>query len=402
MLFFRRNERRDEPPEIVGLDGLRPLLDSLFDGSMEGRAARAERQITRIDTGWRAFRVACTAFETVEAEPDLEDLPRSTAEGITAMKSSYSKALIETIDEKAEARSGRTVYESYMSKLEEREHTLKQVLQVNYRFRSVMLAYARHLDAFKSSFSELERGTRELRGELDGGAGSFNEYGRISADISELSACIEDAVALRSSIAEAKAAKAPEADAEPVDLDAVIADDARRMREVESKISDARMRASGLLQPLDRVAKKYDHEAWRKEKLRDYISDTGRIGSDYEGFISMLGDLERAVLEGRLDAKNPPAVAESIDSIRRSDMKAMLDGIALLAEERAAIAEEMRAHKRQADSASAAAEVERERVRRIDRLSHRLSDTEARKLELKGKIESAVRGAYGRRIEISL
>ncbi len=403
MLFFRRRKKEEEPPEIVGPDGLQTMLDLLFDDSMAELASRADRHITRIDAGWRSFRDACASFERVDAEPDLEDLPRSTPESIATMRYNYSKALLEAIADITDAPYGRTVYEKYMSKLGVRERILKQVLQVNYRFRPVMIAYSKRLDAFKSSFSELERGVGEFRRELDGSAAKFNEYSRISAGIGELHACIQDSRSIEASLAEAQApGKAAAEAAGQEDIGAALERDTERLRDVDSRISEARMRISGFLQPLDRVAKKYDHESQRKGKLRDYISDTARISADYEGFMRLLAGLESAVMEGKLDAKNPGAVADSIDSIRRNDVKAMVDGMGLLMEERMSIAAEAQAHRRQLDSDRSAAEAESERRRRASQLSERLKDAESKKLEAKGRIERSLLDAYGKRVEIAL
>lgn len=397
MLFFRK---KAEPPERVGVDALQGLLDSLFDASMAGLASRADRLLSGIEARWDSFRSVSMGFGGAGPDPDLEDLPRMSLEGITAMKSDYASAMVEAVRAGGEVNAARTLYESYMERLGRHERMLKQVLQVNYRFRPVMIAYAKQLDGFKSAFSSLERGIQELRKAVDSDAGRFNAYSRASASIQELLSGIEEEAELRRAAEEARRGGSRADRADIAGLGATLEGDAKRAREVDDRISDARLAVSRLLQPLDRVAKKYDHESHSREKLRDYIRSMERISSDYGGFMEMLGKLESSVSEGKTDAKNPEGTLEDIAALRRSDLKGLIDSIAILKEERGAIEEEARAHRRQLDTGKSAAEADAARERSIERMDGEIRAVQAEEREARARIENAFLEGYGRRIEI--
>ena len=146
MLFGRRNI---EPAQQVRISGAATLLGQLFDSSLSGFDSRSKRIIERLDDDWRSFSKVCDDFNKGASEPDLEDLRSITRSNILMLKQNYLTALKEAVSEERWHPAHNTVYEAQKSKLDENERRIRQILQINHRFKPVIIAYSAKVDSFK-------------------------------------------------------------------------------------------------------------------------------------------------------------------------------------------------------------------------------------------------------------
>lgn len=399
MLFGRK---KAEPPERVEVEGLTPLLNGLFDASLRDFSARCDRSVQRLDSDWESFRRVYESFREDGTAPDLEDLRSTTIETITQLKSNYVKALQEVHGREQAQEQHATAYERCRSSLEWNEYKRGQVLQINHRFRPVMIAYANRLDSFKRVFSEIERHLMELKAALDGARPGFNRYVEVRNSIDELQLHLESIDGLREDVR--CSARYSSGNEEPVSGNAEEAVNAAagRLREAEGRIARQRSLIAGLVKPLERAAKKYDHANPSKDGLEGYLTDPGRISGAYARFLEMLDSLATAMDDSTIDLKNSAEVHGMIAEIKRSNVKIMVDELSDMERERDAIAGELAVHDRRLKDDRARVEAKEARKRESEELSRQLEAAEGRKLELKSGIEGAFLSSYGKRIEVGL
>lgn len=387
----------------VTLTELQPMLKKMFDESTSAVTERAKRQNKSLDSAWRAFESACSSFYNLGAEPDLEDLHRIKREEIDALKASYVNALLETVGEAdigADAKE-KTRYEASMDEFRMHETRMKRLLQVNYRFKPVIIAYAKHLGGFKAASSELERGMGELKRTLDAEAGGFASYRKILDDVRELHARIEGADALERTSKMSAGTGSAVAGRDAEALKGVTKEQARKLEQLAVRLAEKRMEINIIVQPLERVAKKYDHKTMQKEKLHEYLLNKELIIERHERFAEMLKGLEGAVSDGTVDTKNREATIEKINKAM-GGLRGLIDEERRIETERKNATADLEAQQSELNEALSAAKSELERKRKAEQLSKRVAELEAEKRDAKEKIEKEVLDTYGKRISIIL
>jgi chromosome segregation ATPase len=397
MLFGRKKE---EPPERVPVGELVPLLNGLFNSSLPDFTARSERILAKISDDWKLFSRACESFSADRTQPDLEDLPHVTESNVVLLKGNYVKALDEIT---AKGRAGLdcpTSYEAYKARLDDNAYRINQVLQVNHRFRPVIIAYAKGLDRFKRAFSELERHIGELRTVIEGHSGQFNAYRENARQIDELRMYIDSAGELKGAL-ESKPGGGSKADA-TADIEGLAEANRGRLLKTEARITDLNGRIAGFLNPLERAAKKYDHVKQQREKLCDYLANPDLIRAQYQRFAGMLDSLSEAVGDGSLQLKNPGELRDRIAELKQAGIDTMIGELDSLEKERRAFDGIARDYDmRLGEQKSLRGEADAAK-RRLENAAQQLAETESKKRELKGSLESLFLRAYGKRIEIIL
>ena len=198
MLFGRGNSK----PEDIRVDGIMPMVEKLLEKRISGLELQASRTVRDIEKARNSFLDACITFESLQSEPDTENIYVTKTSYLKDMKTSYTTALKRIINTEKEYEASGNVYEKYNSELSHIEGQINEILKANRTFRPVLETYSSYLDRFKLTFTNLERAASELRTELNFYQGDFSRYNTISSKTEELMAAQEEIESLKSELSE--------------------------------------------------------------------------------------------------------------------------------------------------------------------------------------------------------
>jgi len=274
-MFFGKPE-----VEYVQADSLGAYAAKLFDQKFSRVYERCDRALARIDSALEDFERACVELEHVEEEPDQEYIGRMSPNSVKEQKMRYTRALaaaISALRRSQSAATGVTTYESIMKKKRLIEEFIEHALKLNASFRGVFIGYGNYFDNIKRSFKSVENSMSELKAELDKSADDFSNYQALRGAIEKLNSMEAELGSLSENKLESMQDSRLQSlqsvvDSEITDMDMK---ESRLLNDIESISKEEQSIITGInavLKPLERAARKYDHEAKSRFKLSEAIS----------------------------------------------------------------------------------------------------------------------------------
>jgi hypothetical protein len=277
------------------------------------------------------FRNACDRFETLDAEPYVEGRYSVNINAIKTQKIRYVSSLKHILaDMRLESADATNSYEKYAHALSALEGTVKNILEVNANFKIVLYCYANHLWDFKSLFSEIERHTSALKGELEARSDEFSKYSDVRSHISTLVGYYGVLDELRKGVDALKAD--PKEDGGDLDADSrntnrMLVDKKAELARLSADAAGIHNRITLLTLPLERASKKLDYASASRSKLHVFVENPiGAINSQSEcdEFMSLVRELNNKINEGRMDLKNGDKVKEAASILLATDVYSLI------------------------------------------------------------------------------
>ncbi len=392
----------DANPEKVGMASLRETLDRQFDQKLSDFGTRAERVCSEIKKSEEFFLKVCKDFESRQTEPDVEDLPGANASTMVSQKGPYIQSFRELLASGSGAAEGSTVYEAYKKVLDEETHRRNQMLQINHRFRSVVVAYAAYMDPFKRAFSLVERNTNTLGYELEKIKPRFLEYNELKDSIDallEYSGMISE---LQEGLAKGyqKGIAVPE-DAQ--ELEGVLAQKRAALRELDGKCAALHARINALFAPIDRAVKKYDHIKRQKRGLSEIVREPLRSiqsKEDWNGLEQMLDALSAMIDDKSIDLKNSHSISAQINEIKKAEVYQMIEESRKLELEKGPLKEEFGRYSLEYERTVSRKRALLEQEHQIEDINARIEGLKEKQKRLKGDIEGLFLKHYRKHIEV--
>ena len=309
-----------------------PELDAYLDGCLDGKLRRLYSRVSdteaALDREHTYFVDSIKAFSESDPDPDMEYLYGIKESFVRSQKPSYSSSLLHIASVKP-SYGGSNSYLKAESMLKSYNDFIIRVLSDNTKFRLVMMAYAARLKDTKAHFNAIERLCKELSLELSSSSVQLAEYREVSGKIKILF----DLMSRISSI-ELQHGSVPEYEARQDSAEIELAEHVRekegQLEEARSRYRDARAQLTGLLLPIERVARKHDHTSDSKRKLTDYISEPeARINTaeDAKVINDQLGLVIEQVRSGSMDVKSPDSLIAQLNSIRGTDLLGLAQSV---------------------------------------------------------------------------
>lgn len=403
-MLFGMGSKKEE----AYVDELEALLNSLFDkkaGSLGSKGSSIADQLARARV---QFSDACKKFEEVNDEPEAEYFFIDNINFIKGQKLAYTKALRRILDDWTISSSAfPTLHAKYSQLLSGTDMFIKDVLRSNNNFKKVLRAYPDYLDLFKGSFSLIERLTESLRNELERTSSAFSEYNKLKRDLDGLNQLMDELSAAKQNMLDlteriGSKAHADNAVLSPPDS---IFESRKALSDINAEIVALRQRIADLTLPLDRVSKKFDHNAHRKRELNRFIENpAGSISleSDYNDFKTLLEEMRVQLDEEKIEGKNEPRVRSALSKLANADLYGMILQLRSLQEKHTSINEEIRLGE---ERLSRAKEAERNSMIVLeskDSLSKRISELDSRIEKSKEGVEMLFLEYYGKKLLIKI
>jgi hypothetical protein len=396
--------------EEISIGSLRTALDSYFDRKLGGFGSKAAGITRDLPNAKLQFSEACKKFEQLEAEPELEYFFIDNINFIKGQKLFYCRALRRIIDEwNIQIDDTATIYGRYSAILSNTEKFVNEVLKANNSFKKVIHSYPKHLDLLKGSFSPIEKIAESLRNELNRTGSALLEYNALSEQITKLSTLREELSYLnRDTNPQADGAALADGDRiNEREQEALkeITEKERVLSKLHSEISDAHVKITSLVTPLERPSRKFDHTSSRKRKLSSFIADpvnTITDESDYAEFKLLLGELKKYVDSGDMDIKNSPRINENISALLNGNIHETVLLLRKLQKDESALRVELAASQASLNKLKELKGTSKKRAEDAEYRKKRASELDLKIAESKRVAEKLILDYYNKRISIIL
>ncbi len=296
-MFFGKPKR-----EELKADELDAYAKGLFEKKVARITDRCAAHVARASAALASFETACIAFGNIAADPDPEFVGMASAETLKEQKSRYVKALLSSIGalkgNLANEDSG-TRYEAVLAKKRMLEDFIEHALKTNASFRSVLLGFGNHFSTIKRTFNDFENSISVLKTDLDRGTADFSNYETLEGAIAKLASMQREYEMFGNGTgSEHNAVEAQESDDELGAVENAMRDLDSKVYAIEAEARSIMSSINSMLKPIERAARKYDHETKGKQKLVAAIDDPMRelsSESSYNNFLSMLEGLQKDI-----------------------------------------------------------------------------------------------------------
>ena len=318
--------KKQEVPDNVDIDGLDELLNTLFEKNSERFVTQARRAAEKIHKGLEMFVRSIDALDSYGGEPDDEFIGSNSISVARVQKGNYISALksaLSALKDGSGPEGVETRFEALQLEKVSYESFISKVLSINSNFKIVVLGYAAQMGPFKKAFSAIENGVKDLGRELEKGSEQLNQYSTLKSLIDRLNLLTEEFRVLSEKMQSSEDIGISKKEGDDA-LAATKVVEIRREKlvtgasAIRQRIDYISMGISNLLLPIERAARKYDHEKKKGARLSDYISNLHSMAfGDAENaeFLSLLSGLKKSILEGAIDVKNQNGVVSHIDLI---------------------------------------------------------------------------------------
>jgi len=396
--------------EEVPTGSLGGYIIVLFNAKSAKTNERCRRALSRLDDAIANFESASSKLGEVNAEPDLEFLGPVSPSSLAEQKARYVRLLAaETVKlrQSLAVAKGATEYEEILKMKELYDGFVGDLLKLNASFRGVFIGYSNYFGGIKKAFKAIEDGLADLGAELGRGAADFSDYVSLARYVAELNS-LGDEMDIMSSEASAmahgSARQRREGEVAAVKkLEEEIAATARELSALRAEEQSLVANINAMLRPLERVARKYDHESKAKYRLADALAEPLVALKDSESYVLFAAALEsmRAKL-GSIEANagELELARQRIEAILRADLPGSVLEVARLKQQARELESELARKRAQLDELGremvGEAEAQREARRSEERRARIASDMR----QLADKIEQSTFKYYKRRIKI--
>ena len=209
---------------------------------------------------------------------------------------------------------------------------LHEILKTNGRFSRVVVGYSAHLSHFKDQFKTMEHISSDLARRLESGSNEANEYIWLKNEVSKLTDMVNELKMAKQNKQQVEESLAPsehttQKKAEIGQLEAKIADKRIALEHAHAKSSAKSHAIVMLLTPLERPARKYDHEQEGKIHLTDFVANpASKIGAKeaFSTFKTLLEDMRKKISSNELQFKDPEQILSHISLVQKTDIPAMI------------------------------------------------------------------------------
>ncbi|MGC8652145.1 MAG: hypothetical protein ACP5UH_02760 [Candidatus Micrarchaeia archaeon] len=337
--------------EELKVDELRARARSMFSKKVEKVTGRCGRHLAAVESALGEFERACAYLGSVEADPDIEFVGMSNAAWLKEQKARYVKALLSAIgslkDRIAVAQAD-TEYETILLKRSILGDFIEHALKTNAAFRNVFMGYGNYFNGIKRSFKELENGISMLKLDIDSGTPDFSNYETLVEAIEKLNS-MQRELGIESNI------EAPQRASKNVASEADIKNTEEMMRQLSSEINGIDIKIhpitasiNAMLKPIERAARKYDHESKKRLKLVDVIENPMSMLKDadaYARFSAMLKEMLENISSVEADEKESELAKGRIAAVLNSNMHALVLEASKLEEQKSQLLSELGAYK---------------------------------------------------------
>lgn len=377
-------------------------VNAMFDRKLAQLDARASVIVRDMGKTKEMFFDACNAFYGLDAEPDTEDMWSPNINAIKSQKGVYALALKKAMEGmRLEADAAQNKYEKYAAILANVKNANTELLKINARYRIVVHCYSGHLRNFKRCASELERLIKATEKELAGKSKELGEYNEVMKHIAALKSYKADLRLLedrRSSLNQERPAIGGEQE-----IGTALAAKRAELSSVRSQASALHERIRGLVAPLERAAKKFDHISASKKQLYSFMSDPVSAINDkaeYLEFVEMAKGLKESISTGKVDVKNREVVEAAAHLLLESNVYDMLEAYRSMESSKSALEVEVaRLETEKKYMASSRASTERA-AQDADRLQASINETRRLMDAAKAATERLISAYYGKSLSI--
>ncbi|MGC8647694.1 MAG: hypothetical protein ACP5SA_02645 [Candidatus Micrarchaeia archaeon] len=366
MIFGRHNVKEVEEKDLGAYN------KSLFDAKVRKTTERAAARLGLVIRALDEFERACIAFGDLDAEPDIEFIAPATPSSAKEQKARYARAVTNEI---ASARGkiaigAKPEYQMLLHCESMAKGLIESILKLNASFKIVILGYGDYLYEIKRAFKSLEDLTNELGSLLDLESATFGGFTRLSEEIEKLEAIEGEIVKMKN---EREALEKMNIE---LTLSKKSGGGARKglsllNKELEDK--EAKRRAlsntmEALLKPLERVARKHDHESNGKFRLVDVIERPFEAINEqtYPKIIKSLNELVEKVHEYELEQKSAEMAESAIKRVLSTDLLQIANNYSTIVKEEASTREQINILKMEESSEQSAEAAKREMNQRIE------------------------------------
>lgn len=400
MSFWKRGPEKEKltilrPEELVS------FLDSAFNNKISDLDIRALVILKDLKKDEDNFLIVCKRFLEQETKEDMEDLPGLNAASIASQKVPYIKALESILTQELRSEKEDNIFNKNKNLVEKEEDRIKQLLQINHRYRQVIIAYSAYMDPFKKAFSIMERDTKNLRYELEKLNDKVLEYKQTKDAIN---AFIEYRTMIDELNGRVNKGMLKEIDFPNVDgMERIISQKKQDVEKLDVEISTINSRIGKQFIVIDRSAKKYDHLKRHKNGLSDILMDpAGKLKNveDYKEFEGMLESLEKMIEEGAIELRNKESVIKTINEIGSEDIYSEIQKIHELEEKRRETKNEINRYLFEYDRISDRKKEIAKQEKEIGNISIKIEELKKKYNSLKQEIEEFLLRYYKKNIEI--
>ena len=316
------------PSEEIDLSELEAYLNKCFEGKLRRLSTRAPETERDLAKEFSSFAYAIKAFSESTAGPDMEYLYGIKENYIRSQKPNYSSSLLHIAAVKP-AYDGTNIYFRSESMLQAYNKFIIEVMRANNTFRLVMMAYAGELSDTKAHFNTMERLCKELSLELSSCSQQLNEYKELDNKIRAMQDRLSKIELLKRSLGGGPE-KEQHQEGAGNDIAAQIREKENQLELARRRHNEANLSLTGLLLPLERVARKHDHMSPSKRKLTDYIKEPAvviRTPEDAKELGKQISAVIEEVRSGSMDIKNPDGLVLQLSAIKDRDFLALAESL---------------------------------------------------------------------------
>jgi chaperonin cofactor prefoldin len=320
-------------------EDLYALLNSSFDGKLKQFGSAANSCTRELNLAKGHYERACKEFAALQEEPEIENPYVNYASSLKDQKNSYAATLMRILHSwDSEPGEGPNLYEQYSAMLARTNDFIKETLQSNSKFKYVLYTYGRHFNNFKRSFALLERSRDALARELDNAGGLLSEYNEINGKLAYLHALNGEKGVISSMIASIRDSKIGGLEVPEIEEQRLAGEELAHKKTLEHLKSEINALTGGinrLMSQIEKPAKKFDHMSAAKVQLESFVEDIiSKIDSEESNakFKGMLGELNKALETGTIEAKNKEKAAEAIAELMSTDLYGLVLSVKSLEE----------------------------------------------------------------------
>lgn len=378
-------------------------LDALFDRKLASLEAKGSGIVRDLVRAKERFGEACDLFYGLGAEPDTEDIWNPNVSDIKSQKGVYAKTLRKVVMEmRLSADDAPNTYERYTRILDNARSTNTEILKTNARYRTIIHCYANHLGNFKRCTSDIERLMAAMQKELDAKGRELGEYNEVKKHISALES---NAYRLRLLESRNEPQRQAPVTSNEEEIKARLQAKKNEKAKIDAQASDLYNRIRGLVAPLERASKKYDHISARKKQLYAFVNDpVGNIADEagYAEFREMVKELKTNIDSGKIDVKNAGSVSVAADYLLDSDVHLMVKSYIDMENAKPELYREMDAAETELGYArSSKAEAERA-AHNADKLRTDINETRRAVEDAKKVAENLFSEYYGKSVSVEI
>ncbi|MGC8587056.1 MAG: hypothetical protein ACP5K9_02075 [Candidatus Micrarchaeia archaeon] len=397
--------------EEIPASQLERYLIGLFDAVTAKNVEDCKRRLENVEIAISDFKLACLALADVDSDPDDEFISQESFGTLKYQKSVYAKTLVSSIDAALrgiQSASGTTEYERLLADKKILEEFIAHLLKLNTSFRNVFLGYGEHFGMIKKTFKRVESSIEALRLELDKKSADFSKHRILMGNVQKLALLRESLNELKKEhlVLLEKANYSGRAKPESQDANLNLKTELLSKEISENELAEKSILAkiNEILLPLERAARKYDHESGSKSKLAEAMQNAfASLEEDnaYENFMGMLKDMQSRIESIETDTHELELTKRKLKAALDANLKDYATEVLKLRSTRAQLSNELKTYRailEELDSDAARGAESRKMIAANEEKSSKINSEIG---SLERKIEMMVSEYYKKRIIIT-